>query len=199
MTSLVPFLLCKCMRVCFQNTYGFSDLCFAALNQCTAALMGLTHSIHLYVLPCTVTVTFPLNGIKIEENDIMFYEGRTSWKHIYFQVLSSLYIFLLFYKLQFFSPKRNKTFFFAARAHLFQICGLLFCVVFFKLWLSFRVTLVIMSACLCIMYIVIVIQSAWRGMKARRRARRRRQAADLIRRCSTLLMFFFAVFFFFHV
>uniref|UniRef100_A0A3P8WWW9 Myosin Ic, paralog a n=1 Tax=Cynoglossus semilaevis TaxID=244447 RepID=A0A3P8WWW9_CYNSE len=30
--------------------------------------------------------------------------------------------------------------------------------------------------------IVIVIQSAWRGMKARRRARRRRQAADLIRR-----------------
>lgn len=111
MTSLVPFLSCKCMRVCFQNTYGFSDLCFAALNQCTAALMGLTHSIHLYVLPCTVTVTFPLNGIKIEENDIMFYEGRTSWKHIYFQVLSSLYIFLLFYKLQFFSPKRNKTFF----------------------------------------------------------------------------------------
>uniref|UniRef100_A0A4W6FN10 Myosin Ic, paralog a n=1 Tax=Lates calcarifer TaxID=8187 RepID=A0A4W6FN10_LATCA len=39
--------------------------------------------------------------------------------------------------------------------------------------------------------IVIVIQSGWRGMKARRRAKRRRQAAELIRRCltDTLLLF----------
>uniref|UniRef100_A0A3Q4MZN1 Myosin Ic, paralog a n=1 Tax=Neolamprologus brichardi TaxID=32507 RepID=A0A3Q4MZN1_NEOBR len=37
--------------------------------------------------------------------------------------------------------------------------------------------------CMCVyIYIVIVIQSGWRGMKARRRAKRRRQAADLIRR-----------------
>lgn len=113
----------------------------------------------------------------------------------YYHLYTYFYFFINF---NFFLLKEIKPFF-AASAHLFQICGLLFCVVFFKLWLSFRVTLVIMSACLCIMYIVIVIQSAWRGMKARRRARRRRQAADLIRRCSTLLMFFFAVFFFFHV
>lgn len=39
--------------------------------------------------------------------------------------------------------------------------------------------------------VVIVIQSGWRGMKARRRAKRRRQAADLIRRCltDTLLLY----------
>lgn len=37
--------------------------------------------------------------------------------------------------------------------------------------------------CLVCALIVIVIQSAWRGMKGRRKAKRRRQAADLIRRC----------------
>lgn len=37
-----------------------------------------------------------------------------------------------------------------------------------------------MPVCLCV---VIVIQSGWRGMKARRRAKRRRRAAELIRRC----------------
>uniref|UniRef100_A0A8D3EAF5 Unconventional myosin-Ic-like n=1 Tax=Scophthalmus maximus TaxID=52904 RepID=A0A8D3EAF5_SCOMX len=37
--------------------------------------------------------------------------------------------------------------------------------------------------------IVIVIQSGWRGMKARRRAKRRRQAADLIRRCFVAVCF----------
>uniref|UniRef100_A0A671Y226 Myosin Ic, paralog a n=1 Tax=Sparus aurata TaxID=8175 RepID=A0A671Y226_SPAAU len=36
-----------------------------------------------------------------------------------------------------------------------------------------------MHVCVCV---VIVIQSGWRGMKARRRAKRRRQAAELIRR-----------------
>uniref|UniRef100_A0A668AWN8 Myosin Ic, paralog a n=1 Tax=Myripristis murdjan TaxID=586833 RepID=A0A668AWN8_9TELE len=38
------------------------------------------------------------------------------------------------------------------------------------------------NTCWYVSYIVIVIQSAWRGMKARRRAKRRRQAAELIRR-----------------
>uniref|UniRef100_A0A3B4H002 Unconventional myosin-Ic-like n=2 Tax=Haplochromini TaxID=319058 RepID=A0A3B4H002_9CICH len=44
-----------------------------------------------------------------------------------------------------------------------------------------KAVLVFIRACVYI-YIVIVIQSGWRGMKARRRAKRRRQAADLIRR-----------------
>lgn len=45
-----------------------------------------------------------------------------------------------------------------------------------------------MHVCVCV---VIVIQSGWRGMKARRRAKRRRQAAELIRRClnDTSLLF----------
>uniref|UniRef100_A0A3B4Z0G1 Unconventional myosin-Ic-like n=1 Tax=Stegastes partitus TaxID=144197 RepID=A0A3B4Z0G1_9TELE len=39
------------------------------------------------------------------------------------------------------------------------------------------------NTCMCVyLRVVIVIQSGWRGMKARRRAKRRRQAADLIRR-----------------
>uniref|UniRef100_A0A3Q2DGK3 Myosin Ic, paralog a n=1 Tax=Cyprinodon variegatus TaxID=28743 RepID=A0A3Q2DGK3_CYPVA len=41
--------------------------------------------------------------------------------------------------------------------------------------------------------IVIVIQSGWRGMKARRRARRRREAAVLIRRCWTNSLLQFVV------
>lgn len=39
------------------------------------------------------------------------------------------------------------------------------------------------------MCVVIVIQSAWRGMKARRRAKRRRHAAELIRRCHLALSY----------
>lgn len=50
---------------------------------------------------------------------------------------------------------------------------------------SFLNWLAILSSAyfVCFACVVIVIQSAWRGMKARRRARTRRQAADLIRRC----------------
>lgn len=42
--------------------------------------------------------------------------------------------------------------------------------------------------CVCL---VIVIQSAWRGMKGRRRAKTRRQAAELIRRSDALLFCFY--------
>lgn len=63
----------------------------------------------------------------------------------------------------------------------------------FSLWLSIRAVLVFIRACVYI-YIVIVIQSGWRGMKARRRAKRRRQAADLIRRCLNETFFWRLVF-----